>query len=113
MEDGLPKLFTSPISDLKVEDIYTVEIVGGSTRIPSVKQMIQKLFNMEPSTTLNADEAVARGCALQCAILSPTFRVRDFSITDCQQYPINLKWQASLEEADRYELQFNILFYGL
>ena len=50
---------------LKPEDIYAVEIVGGATRTPAIKQLVSKVFGKEPSTTLNADEAVARGCALQ------------------------------------------------
>jgi len=79
-------------SKLKVEDIYSVEIVGGSSRIPSLKTLIEKVYSKVPSTTLNADEAVARGCALQCAILSPTFKVREFSVTDIQPYPIKLVW---------------------
>ena len=56
-------------------DIDVVEIVGGSTRIPAVKALIQQTYGKEPSTTLNADEAVARGCTIMCAILSPTFKV--------------------------------------
>lgn len=51
--------------ELKKEDIYAVEIVGGASRIPAVKERISKFFGKELSTTLNADEAVARGCALQ------------------------------------------------
>ena len=43
--------------------------------MPFIKQLIEKVFNQTPSTTLNQDEAVARGCALQCAMLSPTFKV--------------------------------------
>ena len=54
--------------------------------------MIEKVFSKEPATTLNADEAVSRGCALQCAILSPVFKVREFSVTDIQPYPIKLVW---------------------
>lgn len=42
-----------------------MEIVGGASRIPAVKERISKFFGKELSTTLNADEAVARGCALQ------------------------------------------------
>lgn len=42
-----------------------MEIVGGASRIPSIKERISKFFGKELSTTLNADEAVARGCALQ------------------------------------------------
>ncbi|OXB53214.1 UNVERIFIED_CONTAM: hypothetical protein H355_015135, partial [Colinus virginianus] len=50
---------------LQREDIYSIEIVGGATRIPAVKEQISNFFCKEISTTLNADEAVARGCALQ------------------------------------------------
>lgn len=52
-------------SDLKPDDIESVQIVGGSSRLPAVKSLVQKVFGKEPSTTLNQDEAVARGCALQ------------------------------------------------
>ncbi|XP_056430906.1 heat shock 70 kDa protein 4 isoform X2 [Hyla sarda] len=83
---------------LKKEDIYAVEIVGGATRIPAVKERISRFFGKEISTTLNADEAVARGCALQCAILSPAFKVREFSITDLVPYPISMKWNSPAEE---------------
>jgi len=79
-------------SQLKKEDIHAVEIVGGSSRIPAIKSFIEQIFGKPPSTTLNADEAVSRGCALQCAILSPTFKVREFSVTDIQPYPIKLVW---------------------
>ncbi|TSQ35285.1 Heat shock 70 kDa protein 4 [Bagarius yarrelli] len=85
-------------ANLKKEDIYAVEIVGGASRIPAVKERISKFFGKELSTTLNADEAVARGCALQCAILSPAFKVRDFSITDVVPYPISLKWNSAAED---------------
>uniref|UniRef100_A0A8C0F5N1 Heat shock protein family A (Hsp70) member 4 n=1 Tax=Bubo bubo TaxID=30461 RepID=A0A8C0F5N1_BUBBB len=85
---------------LKKEDIYAVEIIGGTTRIPAVKEKISKFFGKEVSTTLNADEAVARGCALQCAILSPAFKVREFSITDLIPYPISLRWNSPAEEGD-------------
>uniref|UniRef100_A0A4W6ESF5 Heat shock protein 4a n=1 Tax=Lates calcarifer TaxID=8187 RepID=A0A4W6ESF5_LATCA len=84
--------------ELKKEDIYAVEIVGGASRIPAIKERISKFFGKELSTTLNADEAVARGCALQCAILSPAFKVREFSITDVVPYSISLKWNSAAEE---------------
>lgn len=83
---------------LKKEDVYAVEIVGGASRIPAIKERISKFFGKELSTTLNADEAVARGCALQCAILSPAFKVREFSITDVVPYSISLKWNSAAEE---------------
>ena len=73
--------------------VCSVEIVGGSTRIPAIKTMIESVFGKVASTTLNADEAVSRGCALQCAILSPVFKVWDFSVTDIQPYPIKMVWK--------------------
>ena len=52
-------------TELKPDEIYAVEIIGGSTRVPAVKESIKKVFKKDASTTLNQDEAVARGCALQ------------------------------------------------
>ena len=85
---------------LKVEDIDTIEIVGGCTRVPSLKERISKFFGKPLSVTLNQDEAVARGCAFSCAILSPVFRVRDFSIHDIVNYPIEFNWEQSADIPD-------------
>lgn len=63
------------LSQLKFE-LQGIEMVGGSTRIPSIKQMIQSIFSITPSTTLNTDEAVARGCVLHCATLHPGMKVK-------------------------------------
>uniref|UniRef100_A0A671DJ93 Heat shock protein 105 kDa n=1 Tax=Rhinolophus ferrumequinum TaxID=59479 RepID=A0A671DJ93_RHIFE len=87
-------------TQLKVEDVSAVEIVGGATRIPAVKEKIAKFFGKDVSTTLNADEAVARGCALQCAILSPAFKVREFSVTDAVPFPISLVWSHDSEDTE-------------
>ncbi|KAH1187027.1 heat shock protein 105 kDa [Mauremys mutica] len=87
-------------TQLKVEDVNAVEIVGGATRIPAVKEKIAKFFGKDVSTTLNADEAVARGCALQCAILSPAFKVREFSVTDAVPFPISLMWNTEADDTE-------------
>lgn len=79
-------------SKLSLDDIHSVEIVGGSSRIPAIKQLIEQIFGKTPSTTLNQDEAVSRGAALQCAIMSPAVRVREFGVTDIQNYPIKISW---------------------
>ena len=85
----------------KIEDIDAIEMVGGCTRVPSLKERISKFFNNKPlSFTLNQDEAVARGCAFSCAILSPVFRVRDFSIHDIVNYPIEFNWEQSPDIPD-------------
>ena len=92
---------------MTVDDIDAVEIVGGSTRIPALKERIAAYFKKELSSTLNQDEAVARGCALQCAILSPAFKVRDFSIQDITNYPIKMTWQPTPEEEETELVVFN------
>lgn len=53
---------------------------------------------------MNADESVARGCTLMCAMLSPAFRVKEFKIEDCQPYPITLSWQGSINEDNEVEV---------
>jgi len=85
---------------LKVEDIDTVELVGGCTRVPALKAAIQSFFGKTLSFTMNADEAIARGCAFSCAILSPVFRVRDFSVQDIVNYPIEFAWEKSPDIPD-------------
>lgn len=85
---------------LKVEDIDTIELVGGCTRVPALKETIQKFFGKQLSFTLNQDEAIARGCAFSCAILSPVFRVRDFAIHDIVNYPIEFTWEKTSDIPD-------------
>lgn len=85
---------------LKIEDIDAIEMVGGCTRVPSLKERISTFFGKSLSFTLNQDEAVARGCAFSCAILSPVFRVRDFSIHDIVNYPIEFNWEQSPDIPD-------------
>ncbi|XP_062863419.1 heat shock 70 kDa protein 4L [Trichomycterus rosablanca] len=91
-------------SKLSRDDIYAVEVVGGATRIPAIKESISRFFGKDISTTLNADEAVARGCALQCAILSPAFKVREFSITDVVPFPITLRWKSPTDGVGECEV---------
>jgi len=54
---------------LKPEQIDEVVLVGGSTRIPKVRALVQELFKRTPHTDLNPDEVVALGAAVQANIL--------------------------------------------
>src|SRR4030081_190975 len=54
---------------LKPEQIDEVVLVGGSTRIPKVRRLVQDLFGRAPHTDLNPDEVVALGAAVQANIL--------------------------------------------
>lgn len=57
-------------SGLKAEQINRVLLVGGSTRIPRVWELIKSEFGIEPSSEVNPDEAVALGAAVQAAIIN-------------------------------------------
>lgn len=81
-----------------------MEIVGGSTRIPAVKAMIEQVFSKPVQTTLNQDEAVSRGAALQCAILSPAVRVHDFGITDIQNFAVRIAWDIDTPARNEMEV---------
>merc|ERR1711976_1032189 len=57
--------------DMEIEDIHEIVLVGGSTRIPKVQQMVKEFFNgKEPAKGINPDEAVAFGAAVQGGVLS-------------------------------------------
>jgi molecular chaperone DnaK len=55
---------------LKPEQIDEVVLVGGSTRIPKVRELVEQMFQRTPHTDLNPDEVVALGAAVQAHILS-------------------------------------------
>ena len=55
---------------LSASDINDVILVGGSTRIPAIQDLVKKLFNQEPSKGVNPDEVVALGAAIQGGVLS-------------------------------------------
>ncbi|GLJ31905.1 hypothetical protein SUGI_0642170 [Cryptomeria japonica] len=87
-------------AQLTLDKIYAVEVVGSGSRIPAIMRVLSGFFKKELSRTLNASECIARGCALQCAMLSPTFRVREFEVQDSFPFSVDLCWKSSASEAD-------------
>ncbi|MBN2546249.1 MAG: molecular chaperone DnaK [Spirochaetes bacterium] len=67
-------------ADLKPEDIDEVLLVGGSTRVPAVHQLVKDFFKKEPNKSINPDEAVAVGAAIQGGILAGD--VKDILLLD-------------------------------
>lgn len=88
------------LAGLGKEDLFSCEVIGGGSRIPCVGAALKGLLGRDVSRTLNAEESVARGCALQGAMLSPAFRVRDFSINEVSLYPINIAWSHGADGAE-------------
>ncbi|GJE90018.1 HSP70-domain-containing protein [Phanerochaete sordida] len=104
---GVIERVTAPIeqaladSGLTLDQIDAVELVGGCTRIPAVRAKIQAVFQgKQLSTTLNQDEAAARGATFACAMLSPVFRVRDFALHDITPYDVKVKWDKQSGEPE-------------
>lgn len=88
-------------SGLSQDEIFAVELIGGSTRIPAVRQRIQAAFPGKVlMTTLNQDEAIARGATFACAMLSPVFRVREFALHDITPYDIKVQWESPPDDTD-------------
>ena len=57
-------------ADLNTSDIDEVIMVGGSTRLPAVKDFVKEYFGMEPNMKINPDECVAIGAAIQAGVIS-------------------------------------------
>lgn len=68
---------------LELRDLAGVFLVGGSTRIPLVKQSVQRVFGMEPTDSVNVDEVVALGAALYAA-----FKADKSTMTSVQKQSI-------------------------
>ena len=97
--------------NMPVSSIDAVEICGGAARVPWVKEMCSKAFGgKELSTTMNADECVARGCALQAAILSPLYKVREFKVEDSSRFPISLGWQMPVDGNGSVKAMSSVVF---
>jgi len=67
-------------SKLKIEEINEVLMVGGQTRMPKIVEEVKKMFNKTPNLTINPDEVVALGAAVQAGVLQGD--VRDVLLLD-------------------------------
>ncbi|HZH04490.1 MAG TPA: molecular chaperone DnaK, partial [Myxococcaceae bacterium] len=65
---------------LDPKDLNEVVLVGGSTRIPKVQEAVKRLFGKEPNRSVNPDEVVAVGAAVQAGVLSG--EVKDILLLD-------------------------------
>ena len=72
------------MEDAKLEpkDITETLLVGGSTRIPKVQEIVKDIFSKEPNKSINPDEVVALGAAIQGAVLAGDAGVKDILLLD-------------------------------
>ena len=67
-------------SNLKKEDIDEIILVGGQTRMPAIQEAVKELFGKEPNRSINPDEVVALGAAIQAGIFQGD--VQDITLVD-------------------------------
>ena len=72
------------LQDAKIQqsDIAEILLVGGSTRIPKVQAIAQEIFGKAPNKSINPDEVVALGAAIQGAVLAGDAGVKDILLLD-------------------------------
>lgn len=67
-------------AQLKANDIDEIVLVGGSTRIPAIQELVQKIIGKQPNQSVNPDEVVAIGAAVQAGVLAG--EVKDILLLD-------------------------------
>ncbi|MDE7366569.1 MAG: Hsp70 family protein, partial [Lachnospiraceae bacterium] len=89
-------------SRLRLSEIDKVVLVGGATKLPVVRRFVGKLFRTLPDTTINPDEAIALGAAIQAAMKERKESIREVILTDV--CPFTLGTEVSVErESGGYE----------
>ena len=79
---------------LKTSDIDEVILVGGSTRMPSIQDVVKSFFGKDPSKGVNADEVVAIGAAIQGGVL--TGEVKDVLLLDVTPLSLGIETMGSV-----------------
>ncbi|XP_062515770.1 endoplasmic reticulum chaperone BiP-like [Corticium candelabrum] len=79
-------------SGLQKSEIHEIVLVGGSTRIPKVQQLVKEFFGgKEPSRGINPDEAVAFGAAVQAGVLSGESETGDLVLLDVNPLTLGIE----------------------
>jgi molecular chaperone HscC len=69
-------------ANIRINEIDKVVLVGGATKQPMIRKFVSKLFGMLPDTSINPDEAVALGAAIQGAMKERNTAIREVILTD-------------------------------
>jgi molecular chaperone DnaK len=83
-------------SGFKMSDINEVLMVGGMTRMPLVLQKVKEFFGKEPNLSVNPDEVVAMGAAVQAGVLQGDAGVRDILLLDVTPLTLGIETMGSV-----------------
>lgn len=76
---------------LKRQDIDEVILVGGATRMRAVKDRVTRMFEKEPRCSLNPDEVVALGAAIQAGLIARDASLEDLVVTDVSPFTLGVE----------------------
>lgn len=78
-------------AELLPDEIEQVILVGGSTRIPRVRELLHDFFDQEPHSEIDPDQAVAKGAAVQAGIKAGLFSDSGMIVTDVAPYSLGIE----------------------
>lgn len=81
-------------SGLKIAEIDEIILVGGQTRMPAIQSAVKTLFGKEPNRTINPDEVVALGAAIQAGIFQGD--VKDITLVDVIPLSLGIETMGSV-----------------
>nr|XP_029527225.1 hypoxia up-regulated protein 1-like [Oncorhynchus nerka] len=88
-------------AEMSLDEIEQVILVGGSTRVPKVQEVLLKSVGKEElGKNINADEAAAMGAVYQAAALSKAFKVKPFLVREAAVFPIQVEFTRETEDED-------------
>jgi molecular chaperone HscC len=77
-------------ADIRPESLAEIILIGGSTRMPVVRRTVARMFGRFPNSTINPDEAVALGAAVQAGLKARDAALKEVVLTDVCPYSLGI-----------------------
>ncbi len=83
---------------IRLRDIDQVVLIGGATKLPIVRKFVARLFHRLPNSTVNPDEAVALGAAIQSAMKERNQAIKEVILTDVCPFTLGTEVSREIDE---------------